>query len=315
MTSESPIEILDAHGEITPDKLSETAEAYNNSSFEAPIVLGHPEKDSPAYGWIERLQVQGDRLLAYPKQVTEELKKLVRDGYYRKISASFYGPSNPNNPCPGRYFLKHVGLFGGYPVARKSLPAVQFSEDSAEILYTPEVDIKEEEIVSLAEDKVASPAGEVKIAEAEAEKEIQYSEVQPSPIEITSALERIEKASELFKQLQQKTKDLQRKQFELDSRSEFAEFAEGLISANKLLPSEKEGVVNLLMVLKSIGSEFGVLEFAEFDAIDWLKKFLERQQSVVDYAEVASRARTPLQEKAKSVTEAIKARYESHWRK
>ena len=46
------------------DDLKFIAESYKPSEHEAPIVVGHPVDNSPAFGWIESLKVKGDKLLA-----------------------------------------------------------------------------------------------------------------------------------------------------------------------------------------------------------------------------------------------------------
>ena len=55
----------DAHGRavaLDAATLKELAEAYDAAAFKAPLVLGHPADGAPAYGWIEKLTVDGDDL-------------------------------------------------------------------------------------------------------------------------------------------------------------------------------------------------------------------------------------------------------------
>lgn len=47
----------------TKDDLDRIAQQYDPTHHEAPIVIGHPETDSPAYGWIQALKVEGEKLL------------------------------------------------------------------------------------------------------------------------------------------------------------------------------------------------------------------------------------------------------------
>ena len=56
---------------------------------------------------------------------------MVAAGAFKKISASFYSPSSPQNPVPGVYYLRHVGFLGAQPPAVKGLrnPAFADGED------------------------------------------------------------------------------------------------------------------------------------------------------------------------------------------
>lgn len=104
--------------------------AYDPSVSEAPIVVGHPALDAPAYGWIGGLAVEGDRLLASPIQVDAAFADMVRAGAFKKISASFYRPDQSGNPVPGTYYLRHVGFLGAQPPAVKGLKPVEFAADA-----------------------------------------------------------------------------------------------------------------------------------------------------------------------------------------
>ena len=63
---------------MTPADLAGIAAAYDPGRHEAPLVIGHPTTNGPAYGWVQQLRVTGDRLLARPHQVNPEFAELVR---------------------------------------------------------------------------------------------------------------------------------------------------------------------------------------------------------------------------------------------
>lgn len=109
--------------------LAATAGAYDPALHEAPLVVGHPRHDAPAYGWVSRLRYSGDTLEAEPDQVDPAFAEMVRKGRFKKVSASFYPPSHPANPKPGVYYLRHVGFLGAQPPAVKGLKAVEFASD------------------------------------------------------------------------------------------------------------------------------------------------------------------------------------------
>jgi len=120
--------------------LLKTAKNYDPQKHEAPLVVGHPSTNSPAYGWVQELDVRGGILHATPTQIDPDFKDLVTAGKFKKISASFYAPSSPANPCPGTYYLRHVGFLGAQPPAVKGLKSAEF-EESEEYLEFVEVNV------------------------------------------------------------------------------------------------------------------------------------------------------------------------------
>ncbi|MCB1762183.1 MAG: hypothetical protein KDI27_03465 [Gammaproteobacteria bacterium] len=101
--------------------LAATAAGYSKQTFSAPLVIGHPKVDAPAHGWVSRLAVESGRLVAFVERVSKELEEDLLNGRYRKVSAAFYLPSDPSNPRPGIYYLRHVGFLGAYAPAVKGL--------------------------------------------------------------------------------------------------------------------------------------------------------------------------------------------------
>ena len=115
--------------DITADDVVGCASCYDPSVHEAPLVIGHPKTDDPAWGWVAVLQTDGaGSLSANFAEVDPEVEKLVDASRYKKISASFYQPTHPSNPIPGKWYLRHVGLLGAVPPSVKGLGAVNFSD-------------------------------------------------------------------------------------------------------------------------------------------------------------------------------------------
>lgn len=102
--------------------LDTIASSYDPQQHEAPIVIGHPETNAPAYGWIEKIKRIGDRLIAFPKQVSNEFSELVKSGAFKKRSISI----TPDLK------LNHVGFLGAAAPAVKGLKDVEFSENEDE---------------------------------------------------------------------------------------------------------------------------------------------------------------------------------------
>ncbi|PTM95067.1 hypothetical protein C7449_104130 [Mycoplana dimorpha] len=134
---------------FTERDLDAIAASYDPRTHEAPIVVGHPKTDAPAYGWIERVIAKSDGLHAIPRQVNAEFSELVQQGAYKKVSAAFYPANAANNPKPGAPYLRHVGFLGAEPPAVKGLSAVQFSEGEA-LLFA------EEDMIALREHSITA---------------------------------------------------------------------------------------------------------------------------------------------------------------
>lgn len=116
--------------EWTSDDLQKMVDLYNNQSeddkHEAPVVVGHPVDNSPAYGWVEQLKTDGKTLFAKLKDLNKEFLNWVEKGLYKKRSISLY----PN------LLLRHIGFLGGVPPAVKGLADVKgFQEDNNEMLF------------------------------------------------------------------------------------------------------------------------------------------------------------------------------------
>ncbi len=104
------------------------ARAYDPSHYEAPIVVGHPKDNAPAYGWVEKLKAEGGRLFASFKQVNEGFREAVRSGAFKTRSVSLF----PNLDGRG-LSLRHVGFLGAAPPAVKGMEAVaQFHDGEFE---------------------------------------------------------------------------------------------------------------------------------------------------------------------------------------
>lgn len=89
--------------------------SFNVKEHEPPLTVGHPQENSPAFGWVEGLKAivrDGAKvLMAKFRQVAPDFEDLVKQGLFKKRSASFY----PD----GR--LRHVGFLGAAPPAVKGL--------------------------------------------------------------------------------------------------------------------------------------------------------------------------------------------------
>ena len=97
----------------------------------APVVVGHPEADAPAYAWIGSLRRVGDRLQAKLRDIAPAFREAVEDGRYAGRSIALQGDT-----------LRHLGFLGGRapavpglaPTCFASAPetVIAFADDTAE---------------------------------------------------------------------------------------------------------------------------------------------------------------------------------------
>ena len=109
--------------------LKAVADAYDAATAPAPIVVGHPTTDAPAYGWAQSFDfdASADRLYATVGEIDPAFSEAVRAGRYKKISLSFFRPQDAANPVPGTWYPRHIGFLGGAAPAVAGLKNVQFS--------------------------------------------------------------------------------------------------------------------------------------------------------------------------------------------
>ena len=113
--------------------LADIASSYDPALHHAPIVVGHPKQDGPAYGWIKSMAVRDGRIVAEPEQINTAFSEMVREGSFKKVSAGLYHPDEKSNPTPGKYHLRHVGFLGAEPPAIKGLMPIEFAEGDLDI--------------------------------------------------------------------------------------------------------------------------------------------------------------------------------------
>lgn len=122
--------------DFSEDMLRAAVKAYDPALHEAPIVVGHPKDNGPAYGWVKSLdfdETTGE-IVAIPEQLDADFSEMVQSGRFKKRSASWYLPDSPSNPKPGTLYLRHVGFLGAQPPAVKGLKPVEFADSEEGIV-------------------------------------------------------------------------------------------------------------------------------------------------------------------------------------
>ncbi len=122
--------------EYTEADLDKIVSNYN-SEDPAPIVIGHPETNAPAFGWIDSIKRVADRLIAVPKQLNEKFLDLVKNGSFKKRSISI----------TPEFKLNHVGFLGAAAPAVEGLKEIQFSQEQELDNYSLDVEDKETDVI------------------------------------------------------------------------------------------------------------------------------------------------------------------------
>ncbi|MDH4182654.1 MAG: peptidase [Nitrospinota bacterium] len=279
-----------AEVDITSQQLAAAAQAYDPATSEAPLVVGHPAADAPAYGWVKSLKVAAGSLLAELSQLDPAFAELVRTGRYKKISASFYTPDSPHNPRPGAWYLRHVGFLGAQPPAVKGLRAVSFAGAPDGVLEFTTQDTAWARLAGLMKGLKVLLAE--KFGQAAAEKalpvvDLSALEIKPATAPDPSALQTPDGPSaQVVAPTTQPAPGLAQFQERL-ALVESGSFVEGLVREGKILPRHGAFLSSFLASLPADG----VVEFAENGSsirkglTPAFRDFLKSLPPIVDFSE------------------------------
>ncbi|HBS7696447.1 TPA: peptidase [Klebsiella pneumoniae] len=307
---------------FTPENCIDLANSYDPSVSEAPFVIGHPSLTAPAYGWAERLEYRDGIVYAAPRQVNPAFAEAFNAGSYKKRSLSIYQPDSPGNPKPGHYYARHVGFLGAVPPGVKGLPDAQFAETSGdngplEFSLPWEADNlaslfqslrdwmiqegsieKADSIIpqwriqsildSATDDRQSSISPLAYAEETNVDPNKKTTSTAADFAEREAALEERENKLRVAEEAAIKQKALER-------RTAIVGFADGLVKSGRLLPRQKNSVVEVLVNLSQ-----EPVSFSEGDATvsktpeELLREILSTKPAVVDFSEKSGTADEPV---------------------
>ncbi len=246
---------------FSDEDISVIAEKYNQSiatdkSGEAPVVLGHPTDNTPAYGWVERLARRGNILLAKLKNLSPELIEKVRQGAFRKVSISLF----PD------LMLRHIGLLGAATPAVKGLKNISFAAgEITEIISDFDYTEKETEV------------------KAELIEKINFLEQENSKI-----LKTLEEKDLL---VQKFIRDAKNKEFR-----EFINSSLRANNCLKLTPAQNENLIEIMQLVYERGLKKGDAKGNDFsdyseneDLLEKIKSFISGLSTQINTEEFAVR--------------------------
>lgn len=286
--------------------LRAVADCYDFTTAPAPIVVGHPTTDAPAFGWVESFDFDAstERLYANVGEIDPAFAEAVKAGRYKKVSLSFFSPGVAHNPVPGCWYPKHVGFLGGAAPAVTGLKNVQFAAASADTpTFTAEFGERGfEQTASLLRmlreffiDKFgmddadkALPGYEIEwLSTTEIEKSPRASFTAPQPVPapkeptpVTTISDPAFAAREAG--LTAREDALKKREREI-SHSDNVSFAEALVTDGKLIAASKEQLVTILDALPAETSvSFAASEVA-VPAAKAIRDLLAAQPKVVSF--------------------------------
>ena len=252
---------------ITEADVAASAAAYVPQIHEAPLTVGHPEGNLPAYGWVAGLEAgAGGVLKSSHKQVEPQFAEMVGAGRFKKRSASFYLPDDPTNPVPGVWYLRHVAYLGDKPPAVKGLKDIQFSEDAnSRAVNFSESTTQEHDVSKELQDQL--DAANKKLADETAAREAAEGRAKTAETQAANFSE----------------------QAKAQQQAAHASFAEAQVEAGKLLPKDKASAVAVLNTLAAVQT----VEFSEGNAtvkvspLEFVKNLIAGAKPAVSFGEFA----------------------------
>ena len=105
---------------FTEADLDKVINRYNPQVHEAPIVIGYPRDNDPAYGWVLSLKREGSNLFAKVASTITEFSEMLNAGLFKKWFVTF----TPD------WSLRLIGVIGTKPLipALQRLQNIQFKE-------------------------------------------------------------------------------------------------------------------------------------------------------------------------------------------
>lgn len=295
--------------EFSEDMLRASAEAYDPALYAAPLVIGHPKDNHPAYGQVASLSFAEGVLEAAPSDVDPDFSELVKAKRYKNRSASFYLPDSPNNPKPGVLYLRHVGFLGAMPPAVKGLKDVQFNDSEEGIIEFSDtspwiwsqlgglfrgmreyfiaekgIEVADKLVPSYAIDELNSEAERQRAAQSQVDKPASaipsFTEPTDQRTEDTGMtpeqIAAMQAENERLKAEAAKSADFAEKENAIAAREaallkkEIGGKVDELIAAGKVLPAHKDQVTDFMASLQDADT---VVEFGEGDKVE---KFSQR---------------------------------------
>jgi len=288
----------------TEADLDRMVSTYNPARHEAPVVIGHPRDNSPAFGWVRGLQREDGTLYA-DADLFPEFDEMVRKGLFKKRSISLYEDGT----------LRHIGFLGARPPAVKGLPDIRFGEKEAVTIevsgfsgnsreggrrmkFTEWIrQLAGREGVTLDDfPRDAAPSGQAAaFSEADVKAKIEAACKEERTKAEHEFAEGVRAREESLAAREQKVREK-----EAQSRKErIASFCEALAREGKLTPAMMTAGMGMTNFLESIAAIETPIEFAEGEEkggetpLEFMQRFLSGLPKSIEFNEIATADKDP----------------------
>lgn len=299
--------------EIKDTTLAEIIEAtkgFNYQNDEFPLCIGHPQTDSPAFGYVNKNEVliDGDFLAAEvdDEKLNPDFLTMLKDKLYSTVSVALRKDKS----------IKHLGFLGATPPAVTGLPSFAFAEEDGDF----DVELSEYEVSSwyfknlqtlfrgiknnLIETDGLEKANGIlpdylidELGEAPKIYEKAINEIKAFAEKVTEKENVIEQLNNSIQANQTTYNTLlaeknqlisEVNQYNLTKKREAAvAFCEGSDIKMKIKDGEREGIIQTILQLEDLQP----IEFAEgettkkISALDMFKESIKARQDVVELGE------------------------------
>jgi len=237
--------------EWTEQDLDKIVHQFNTVHSQVPICVGHPQSNSPAYGWFKDVLRVGKDLYCSFKDVQEEFKTAVNKGLFKNRSISLDKDLN----------IRHLAFLGGQAPAVKGLEQFCFEENEDDFAYEFS---DYEDLAVVEKEEITMEKGQKNKMENE---------------ELKKELEAKDKEIAELKRQAQETKQAQR-------LKEFEDFADSAIEKGNILPKHKESIINILTACDAAGT-FNFSD-SEKSGVDVVKEFVS-ELKMMNFEDIAKK--------------------------
>jgi len=281
-------------GKFQAQDLDQMVANFKAGIWTPPFVIGHPQTDAPAHGWVGAMRI-GERgaLEVKGKQVSAQLEALVKDGRFPNRSVAIYLDPKGTGPV-----VRHVGFLGAVPPEVKGLTPIQFSDgEFIAIEFNEEDDVDPKELKKTVGESVreffaelfgtAKPAAAPTLSEDEIHKRV---EAATKPL-----LDKVEALTTEFKESVKTSQKQTAEQSAVARKAEVQTFIEKCKGANHWVPAFDQA--GLTAVLEHLAIAGGTVKFGEagkekeLSPYLILTTFLEQLPAIVPVGELAKAAK------------------------
>lgn len=237
-------------GSYTNGDLDQMVANFNKND-QVPIVLGHPETDSPAWGWLSEVKRDGDVLLGKPDNLHANFEKALDEKQFKNRSVRIADTDSGHK-------ILHLGYLGAMLPQVEGLKTAQFTTTGECVDYA----------FDLPSSKEVKKEEEVENKKPETEGERVKDE----------KIKQLEKDLAAEKKARKDEKEETAKKDTAARKSSFANFVDSkLIAAGKLPKDRKDEAVAFMMTLptgKSADFAWGDGDKEKGSSVDWFQDFV-----------------------------------------